>query len=160
VQGALVHTLPHNPQFAELVRVLTHLPEQHWNALSGHTLPHVPQLSGSVSRDLQLSVNGGKLPGQQDCPVEQLKIRPQEAPSSFLRDPPSIDLLTKKRLFVSLRWFSLVWAAPSTEEAAINCMDIKATKTNTVVITTGDNLKLDIFWSSPTTISGKKKRKG
>jgi hypothetical protein len=127
----------------ESLKVLTHFPEQHTGALSGHTLPHVPQSTELVERDWQLSVNGGKIPGQQVCPVEQLKIG--QPPSSFLRDPPSIELLTKKRLFVNLRWFSLVWAAPSTEEAAINCMDIKATKTNTVVITTGDNLKLDIL---------------
>jgi hypothetical protein len=54
-------------------------------------------------------------------------------------------LLTTKGLFVSLRWFSLAWAAASTEEAAINCIDIKATKTNTVVITAADNLNLDIL---------------
>jgi hypothetical protein len=138
-----VHTWPHNPQFLESVKVLTHFPEQHVSALSGQKLPHAPQLSESVERDLQVSVNGGRIPGQQVCPAEQLKIRPQV--SSFLRDPPSIELLTKKRLFVNLRWFSLVRAASSTEEAVINCMDIKATKTNTMVITTGDNLKLNIL---------------
>jgi hypothetical protein len=81
--------------------------------------------------------------GQQDSPPMQGTNG--QAFISFLRDPPSIELLTKKWVFVSLRWFSLVLATLSTEEGAINCMDIKATKTNIVVITMGDNLMLNIL---------------
>jgi hypothetical protein len=142
----------------ELVRVLTHFPEQHTGAVSGHLLPHVPQLIESA-RVEQVAVSSGKLPRQQDCPaIKQGKIGHGVPLSSFLRDPPSIELLTKKRLFVSLRWFSLVLATLSTEEAAINCMDIKATKTNTVVITMGDNLMLDILKLPNNNFKKEKKR--